>query len=105
MDNKRYLILDVGDNIGVATSELPAGTELNTEAGKITLQDAVEVGHKFALKMINKGEKITKYQTPIGSATRVIQTGEYIHTHNMESDYLPTYTFTQGREFGQEKIS
>jgi hypothetical protein len=33
---------------------------------------------------------VVKYGAPIGSATRDIGPGEYVHTHNVKSDYLPT---------------
>ena len=88
----RILILDSEDNIGIAARELAAGTTLATPAGEITLRDSIDLGHKFALRTISVGEKITKYRAPIGSAKTLIQAGEYVHVHNMQSDYLPTYT-------------
>ena len=36
-----------------------------------------------------EGERIVKYGAPIGVASRAIDPGEYVHTHNMASDYLP----------------
>jgi hypothetical protein len=50
------------------------------------------MGHKVALVPIAAGEKVCKYGAPIGSATRQIRPGEHVHTHNLASDYLPTYT-------------
>jgi len=88
----RILILHENDNIGVASRELPAGSRIQIGPQDLVLQDAIDVGHKFALRAIEQGEKIIKYRAPIGSASRAIQPGEYIHTHNMQSDYLPTYT-------------
>ena len=35
----------------------------------------------------------------IGTASAPIARGEHIHTHNLESDYLPTYTLEAGRAF------
>mgnify|MGYP001103041182 CR=1 FL=1 len=43
-----------------------------------------------------------KYGAPIGRATRDIEAGEYIHTHNMASDYLPTFTLEDGNKFIEE---
>ena len=88
----RILILDSADNIGIAARELDAGTQLAVGTEEITLHERIDVGHKFALRAIPEGEKIIKYRAPIGSATRLIQAGEYVHIHNMKSDYLPTYT-------------
>ncbi|MFO1350089.1 MAG: UxaA family hydrolase [Gammaproteobacteria bacterium] len=101
----RVLILDSADNIGVATRELAAGTVLNLPHGQVMLAQRIDIGHKFALRDIKASEKIIKYQAPIGSASRVIKAGEYVHTHNMASDYLPTYTFDKGHEYHQEKHS
>jgi hypothetical protein len=88
----RVLILAPGDNIGVATRGLAGGTALSLSEGTLVLRDGIDVGHKFALRAIAAGEKIIKYRAPIGHATRAIAAGEYVHTHNMASDYLPTYT-------------
>ena len=98
----RVLILDANDNIAVATRALSAGIELRLPNGSLVLRDDVDIGHKFALRAIAQGERIVKYQAPIGSARRAIAAGEYVHTHNMQSDYLPTYTLVPGAEFSQE---
>ena len=54
------------------------------------------------LRPIPSGSRIVKYGAPIGVATRDIGAGEYVHTHNMTSDYLPTYTLEDGRQFVKE---
>jgi len=66
------------------------------------LARAVEVGHKFAIRRIAKGERVVKYGAPIGVATQDIAPGEYVHLHNVTSDYIPTYTFDAGHEFLKE---
>ena len=57
----------------------------------ITIRRHIAVGHKFAAQAIEKGEIILKYNCPIGTAISRIAPGEYVHTHNVESNYLPTY--------------
>jgi altronate dehydratase small subunit len=101
-DGSGVLMLAPGDNIAVATGELPAGTRREVGGSNVVLQSNVDVGHKFALRAIKSGERIVKYGAPIGVATRDIYAGEYIHTHNMASDYLPTYTLEAGRQFVKE---
>ena len=49
------------------------------------------LGHKLARRDIAAGEKIVKYDAPIGSATAAIRAGEHAHVHNIKSDYTPTY--------------
>jgi altronate dehydratase small subunit len=97
--DSRVLLLHADDNVAIASAELAAGTELRVADHKITLKQRVEIGHKFACKPIVKGEKIFKYRAPIGSAIQAIAPGEYVHTHNLTSDYIPTYTFEKGKSF------
>ena len=101
-DGSGVLLLAPGDNIAVATSELPAGTAREIGGRKGVLSASVEGGHKFAVQAIQAGGRIVKYGAPIGVATREIQPGEYVHTHNMTSAYLPTYTLEEGRQFVKE---
>jgi len=88
----RLLRLDPQDNVAVATTTLQAGESLLIDGRPVTQPDRVPTGHKLALVRIATGEKVVKYGSPIGSATRDIRPGDYIHTHNLKSDYLPTYT-------------
>jgi hypothetical protein len=101
-DGSGVLLLAPGDNIAVAASELPAGAEREVAGARIVLNGKVDVGHKFAVRRIAKGERIVKYGTPIGVASRDIAPGEYVHTHNMESAYIPTYTLEEGQRFIEE---
>lgn len=101
-DGSGVLLLAPGDNIAVATAELPAGTERDVAGSRIVLASRVEVGHKFAVRTIAKAERIVKYGAPIGVASRDIEPGEYVHTHNMGSDYIPTYTLEDGHRFVEE---
>jgi hypothetical protein len=99
----RVMVLAPGDNIAIAKSEIAAGTTLQVMGYQVTLQSKVDVGHKFAFKPIGKGERIVKYRAPIGSATQNIAAGEYMHTHNVSSDYLPTFTLEEGKQFVKGK--
>jgi hypothetical protein len=101
-DGSGTLLLAPGDNIAIATAELPAGTRRDIAGYSVELRRAVDVGHKFALRKIAQGERIIKYGAPIGRATRDIEAGEYIHTHNMASDYLPTFTLEDGHKSIEE---
>jgi len=101
-DGSGVLLLARGDNIAVATSDLPAGAEREIDGQKVVLAARVDVGHKFAIRSIPSGSRIVKYGAPIGVATRDIEPGEYIHTHNMISDYLPTFTLEDGQQFVKE---
>jgi altronate dehydratase small subunit len=99
-DDSGVLYLAAGDNIAVATSELPAGTEVEVAGTRVRILSDVEIGHKFAVRAIKSGERVVKYGAPIGSASADIAPGEYVHIQNLNSDYLPSYTLepVQDRE-------
>jgi altronate dehydratase small subunit len=104
-DGSGVLLLAPDDNVAVATHELPAGTERRVADRNVVLKSRVDVGHKFAVKPIGQGVRIFKYGAPIGIAIRDIEPGEYVHTHNMTSDYLPTFTLEEGHQFVKEEKS
>jgi altronate dehydratase len=87
----RLLRLHANDNVAAAKCDLPAGEFVTIGGERVELPRAIPTGHKVALVPIAAGEKVLKYGAPIGSATQVIRPGEYVHTHNVKSDYLPTY--------------
>ena len=50
-DGSGVLLLAPGDNIAIATSELPGGhASARSAAIRVELKSAVDVGHKFALR-------------------------------------------------------
>ena len=70
------------DNVVVARTEISAGTEIAGE--KIICIDPVSFGHKVAATNIQTGGGIHKYGQIIGFASRDIQAGEHVHSHNVE---------------------
>ena len=80
------------DNVAVALRPLKAGETVMLDGVALIASRNIAVGHKLAARAIDKGEIILKYSCPIGTATCRIAPGEYVHTHNVESNYLPTYT-------------
>jgi hypothetical protein len=84
--------LSPADNVAVALRPLKAGESVMLDDVAITIGRNIAVGHKLAARTIEKGEIILKYSCPIGTATYRIAAGEYVHTHNVASNYLPTYT-------------
>ena len=45
----------------------------------------IPYGHKIALTDIAPGAPILKYGETIGSASKPIKRGEYVHVHNLDS--------------------
>ena len=97
----RLLRLHPADNVLTALVPLAAGERFIVNGVETTIAGPISLGHKLAARPIAAGEKIIKYGAPIGSATRDIACGEHVHTHNLKSDYLPTFLHEdQGRYFG-----
>src|SRR5688500_8047706 len=87
----KLVLLHPDDNVLVCIAPIEAGERLAVEETELSAAEAVAVGHKLARRPIAAGERILKYGAPIGSATRAITPGEWVHAHNMKSDYIPTH--------------
>jgi len=86
------LKLSPPDNVAVALRPLRAGDSIVLDGIALIVDRDIAVGHKVAARPIAAGETILKYNCPIGIATQSIPPGAYVHTHNVKSGYLPTYT-------------
>ncbi len=80
------------DNVFVLMQSLSPGERLQLDGRLVICESPLGMGHKIAARDIAAGEKIIKYGAPIGSAVRDIRLGEHVHLHNIQSDYIPTYT-------------
>ena len=87
----RLLRLHPADNVLTVIARLEKGAEISLATGRVTVPASLGLGHKVAARAIAAGEKIVKYGAPIGSATQPIAAGAHVHTHNLQSDYLPTF--------------
>jgi altronate hydrolase len=84
------------DNVAVAARTIPAGQRLAVAADTITVAGRIGLGHKVALRPIRKGETVTKYGQIIGFASRDIEPGELVHTHNLGAELFERdYAFCQ----------
>jgi len=79
------------DNVLTVIANFEAGETVWIDGNSVVLSQRLPFGHKVAAGPIAVGEKVLKYGVPIGSATQPIARGEHVHTHNLKSDYLPTY--------------
>jgi len=79
-----YIVLDPLDNVATLIQALPAGTEIATAAGPLTLVQDIPYGHKVALADIAAGGEIIKYGALIGRASAPIRRGEHVHVHNVK---------------------
>ena len=76
------IVLNKNDNVGVTQFIIPEKTKI--EGKDIVTKDPIPFGHKVCLKNINKGDPVIKYDQIIGFASKNINTGEHVHSHNLE---------------------
>jgi altronate dehydratase small subunit len=90
---KKYakLIKDT-DNVVTALADVVAGEEvtvkLHEKESTYKCNQDIPFGHKIAIEDIGQDNKIIKYGHPIGSATKDIKQGDWVHTHNVKDDYI-----------------
>jgi hypothetical protein len=87
----RLLRLHPRDNVLTVIAPLAAGDRITVGDASIAATVELAIGHKVAAEPIAAGAQVVKYGAPIGLATRDIAAGEHVHTHNLRSDYLPTF--------------
>lgn len=88
----RYIqVVEPTDNVATALRDLEAGETVTIavgdEAVTVDIADDVEFGHKVALEDLSEGDTIVKYGKSIGNASEAIAAGDWVHVHNVESNY------------------
>jgi altronate hydrolase len=77
------LLLHDQDDVAIARTSLPAGLELERGGTWLRVHSDVPTGHKCAVRAIAPGAPVRKYGQVIGFATRPIEAGEHVHSHNL----------------------
>jgi len=84
-------VVEPEDNVATALRDLSAGETVVVAVGDrdvtVEVVEDVEFGHKIAVSEIPDGETVRKYGKSIGNATEEIAPGEWVHVHNVESNY------------------
>lgn len=101
MNSNAAIHLDRSDNVVVCCRQVRVGEVIDLGFTQLELVEDIDLGHKIAVTSLDKGAKIIKYGMPIGSATRAIAKGAWVHMHNMQSDYLNAHT----RDTDNQQIS
>jgi altronate hydrolase len=83
MQTNLIVFLHPHDNTCVAARPLEQGQTIDAGAHKVTLREAVRMGHKIALTTIRLGEPVRKYGQVIGFASQEIAPGSAVHSHNL----------------------
>lgn len=85
----KALVINSADNVATAIADIEPEEVVSLKMGgkteKVKVRQKIPFGHKFALKKIQKEEGVIKYGEKIGKATKDIEAGFHVHTHNLES--------------------
>lgn len=84
----RAIVLHANDN--VATLIDPGRSAdpciLQGEVSRtLSLSSDIPFGHKVCIRDLAAGADVIKYGQMIGTASRSIQSGDHVHTHNVEA--------------------
>jgi len=82
--NVRVMLLAPGDNIVVTTQSVQQGAIL--EGQGVRANHDTPQGHKIAIRPIQSGAPILKFETVIGYAAQDIAPGDWLHSHNIKFD-------------------
>jgi len=83
-----FIIMNPDDNCATILEDISKGSQIKIRESSIIMKQNIPLGHKIALKDIRKGDLVKKYGQAIGTATVDIKIGDWIHTHNLTSQYL-----------------
>lgn len=93
-DDARLILLHPDDNVLICVRAIEAGDVLPLSGGTIPAREGIAIGHKIARMPLRGGDKVIKYGAPIGSMTADAAAGDWVHMHNMKSDYISSHTRT-----------
>jgi altronate hydrolase len=88
---KPIIHLHEADGVVVARATLLPGTPV---ADGVMATQRIPPGHKVAVRRIEEGQPVRKYNQIIGFATQTIAPGEHVHVHNLGmGDFARDYAF------------
>jgi hypothetical protein len=88
MSGSAVIVLSPIDNVAVCRRNVEAGESLSMEGETAVAVCDLLIGHKVARRPIPRGAQVIKYGMSIGSAMADIAPGDWVHLHNLQSNYL-----------------
>ncbi|ABB15648.1 hydrolase, UxaA family [Carboxydothermus hydrogenoformans Z-2901] len=83
------IVINENDNVATVIEDINLGDvvvfEILGKTQEIIARENIPIYHKIAIKEVRVGEYVYKYGQKIGVATRDIQIGEHVHSHNLSS--------------------
>jgi altronate hydrolase len=89
------------DNVAVALKNLFKSDEVMVGFKTIVLSEDIPNGHKFSLTNISKGSSVIKYDNIIGTATKYIPIGAWVHDHNIQTNANVVKEYTYQYDFNE----
>ncbi|MBX3065296.1 MAG: altronate dehydratase [Anaerolineae bacterium] len=85
------------DQVAIAKVSLSPGSVLRrSDAAPLVIKQFIPSGHKIALEAVAQGQPIRRYGQIIGFATRSVEVGDHVHTHNLAvEDFARDYGFCE----------
>jgi hypothetical protein len=85
----RAVRINPADNVATLLDDAQPGVVQVLGAGRleVTALEPIAAGHKIALEAVAAGAPVLKYGFPIGRAGRSLVCGEWVHLHNLVSNY------------------
>ncbi len=87
-----FIVHDEQDSVGVVVVEDVTANQDVTgwimdqdKTLSLKTQNDIPIGHKFALKDMNEGDTVVKYNTDIGRLVSPVKKGEHVHVHNLKT--------------------
>ena len=88
--DKRCFKVSLADNVATMLDDVEAGARVQVLGDGDRVVESLEpisMGHKIALIDIAPGESVTKFGVAIGRASGAIQVGQWVHLHNLVSNF------------------
>lgn len=84
VDSSPFLSLHPDDDVVICRRPAPTGAAWTSPQGHIVrARCAIDLGHKMAVRPIATGAPVLRYGQCIGFASRPIDPGDWVHTHNL----------------------
>ncbi len=87
-----FVVHDADDSVGVIVVEgIKAGQKLSgwimdqDKTIEFEVKDSIPIGHKIAIRDLNEGDTVIKYNTDIGRVIQPIKKGQHLHVHNVKT--------------------
>lgn len=86
MTEKKMLIMDPADNVGVLLEDAAAGDVCSNGDIRVIALEDIEFCHKIALCDLQSEENAIKYGQKIGYISSFTKKGQWVHRHNLLSE-------------------